>query len=97
MEPPASEEHAMKTLLTVSALGAMLGLAAPALAADPKPAPAASAAATGPVSDVTAAAPDKTRYCVMTEPTTGSRISKRVCQTRGDWLKEGFDPLSRSK
>ncbi len=32
------------------------------------------------------------RYCVMTE-TTGSRIARQVCQTRADWLDQGFDPL----
>ena len=49
------------------------------------PAPSASAPAQAkPVKD--------TRYCVESL-TTGSRIRRKACRTRAQWLEEGFDPL----
>lgn len=33
-----------------------------------------------------------TRYCLETM-TTGSRLARKVCKTRAEWLQEGFDPL----
>lgn len=33
-----------------------------------------------------------TRYCVVAT-FTGSRIEKKTCLTRDEWLKRGFDPL----
>ncbi len=33
----------------------------------------------------------KTKYCVMTA-VTGSRMDRKVCRTRAEWLAEGFDP-----
>jgi hypothetical protein len=35
----------------------------------------------------------KTRYCVVTE-ITGSRLPRRQCQTRQQWLEVGYDPLN---
>lgn len=32
------------------------------------------------------------RYCV-TGTTTGSRLARKACRTRAEWLSEGFDPL----
>lgn len=32
------------------------------------------------------------RYCVE-GAITGSRIGRKECRTRAEWLKEGFDPL----
>lgn len=32
------------------------------------------------------------RYCVRNER-TGSRLSRRECHTRAEWLQRGFDPL----
>ena len=49
------------------------------------PAPAAKAApGAKPVKDK--------RYCVESMA-TGSRIARRTCKTRAEWLDEGFDPL----
>ncbi|WP_423601978.1 hypothetical protein [Sphingomonas sp. MS122] len=31
-------------------------------------------------------------YCVQDVP-TGSRLIRKDCRTRAEWLKEGFDPL----
>lgn len=36
------------------------------------------------------------RYCIVAT-VTGSRIPYKTCQTRGAWLKEGFDPLDPDK
>ena len=35
----------------------------------------------------------RVKYCVMDE-TTGSRIARKICRTREEWLSEGFDPLA---
>ena len=32
------------------------------------------------------------RYCVEST-ITGSRVARKVCRTRAEWLEEGFDPL----
>ena len=78
----------MKTLLTLTALA--LVSATPALAIDPKPAPSPDATAT-----TRAPAGKPIRYCVIMDPPTGTRIHTKVCQTRDDWLKQGFDPVTR--
>lgn len=49
----------------------------------PAPAPTTSAEAK-PVKDK--------MYCVQ-GTLTGSRIPRKDCRTRAEWLKEGFDPL----
>lgn len=36
------------------------------------------------------------KYCIDTE-LTGSRIPKRQCQTRAEWLATGVDPLELVK
>ena len=37
-----------------------------------------------------------TRYCVVNQ-VTGSRIPRRTCKTRADWLAdEGVDPLAKA-
>lgn len=66
--------------IMLSALAAAASPASPTAGATPRPAPAAPVAA-------------ERRYCVETT-NTGSRIPKRECHTRGDWMKQGFDPLA---
>ena len=39
---------------------------------------------------------DSRKYCIDTV-TTGSRIPKRQCQTRAEWLDDGVDPLKLIK
>ena len=34
----------------------------------------------------------QTRYCIVETP-TGSRLQRRECRTRKEWLDRGFDPL----
>ena len=90
----------MKTLLSIAALG--LVSATPAIAQPFSPsraAPAANAPAlVAPAPTGSAGSVAKpTRYCVMQESMTGSRLRKKVCNTREDWLKQGFDPLDPKK
>lgn len=39
---------------------------------------------------------DSRKYCIDTM-TTGSRIPKRQCKTRAEWLDDGTDPLELIK
>ena len=61
---------------------------------------ASAATPSAPASGASQAAPAPTpataerRYCVVTVP-TGSRLERRDCRTRAEWLREGFDPLAR--
>ena len=80
--------------LTLAAAALGLTLAMPAHAADPKPARTPDAAPTASNAGETKAPARVTRYCVMMEPATGSRIWEKRCQTRDAWLKRGFDPLA---
>jgi hypothetical protein len=66
---------------------AMLATTASAQAADAKDQPVASATDTG---GAQAATPK--RYCIKDTP-TGTRIEKKTCKTREEWLDTGFDPL----
>jgi len=34
----------------------------------------------------------RTKYCVMAT-STGSRVLRKICRTRDEWLVEGFDPF----
>ncbi|MEG3088606.1 hypothetical protein [Sphingomonas sp. PB4P5] len=34
------------------------------------------------------------RYCVI-DTVTGSRLPQKTCQTREQWLDQGFDPLAK--
>ena len=72
-------------LAMMIASGAMLGT--PALAVDrPEPTVAPAPAPDAQLKPV--------RYCVK-GVITGSRLERRVCKTRAEWLKEGVDPTAR--
>jgi hypothetical protein len=51
-----------------------------------------AAAVPAPVATPVASA--KTRYCIV-DTRTGSRIPKRTCKTRAEWLERGFDPAAK--
>jgi hypothetical protein len=70
--------------LAVAAAGALTFAAAPAFA-DPKPGEAPQPPAV--------AKSEKTKYCVVSE-LTGTRLPKKTCRTRAQWLNQGFDPLA---
>jgi hypothetical protein len=69
----------------VVAAGALAFTAAPAFAGDPKPGEAPQPPAV--------AKTDKTKYCIVGE-ITGSRMPRKTCKTRVQWLQQGFDPLA---
>jgi len=82
-----------KTLSAAAALFASVALVAgavsPAAAANDPAAPKAR-------QEQTEAKSDTRKYCIDTT-TTGSRIEKRDCRTRADWLEVGVDPLKLIK
>lgn len=36
----------------------------------------------------------KKRYCVSQQVVTGSFVSRKICKTRAQWLKDGVDPTA---
>ena len=54
-------------------------------AKEPKSPPASTATTEAP-------APKAQRYCVEETP-TGTRLPRKTCLTREEWLDKGFDPL----
>lgn len=76
--------------------GALLATATPAFADIAKPATDASfEVSTAPAATAAPkAAVKQARYCIK-ETLTGSRLPTRVCNTREDWLAQGFDPLAK--
>ena len=64
------------------------GAVAPASAAIPEPVKAPAK----PVQQAKQPSPQQ-RYCVDVKM-TGTRIAKRDCRTRADWMAQGFDPLN---
>ncbi|GAA0440442.1 MULTISPECIES: hypothetical protein [Sphingomonas] len=88
------------TIRVVAAAAALvLGVAtvaAPAMA-EPRTVPAPATTTTTESVDTASTtsgtkAKRETRYCAETE-ITGSRLPRRQCQTREDWLRDGVDPL----
>jgi hypothetical protein len=50
-----------------------------------------------PVVAATAQVPSTTKYCVV-DTLTGSRVPRKQCRTRTDWIaNRGFDPLAATK
>ncbi|PAX08685.1 hypothetical protein [Sphingomonas lenta] len=81
----------MKTIIAVIAATLAVPAVAQPEAAPRRPAIAAPAQAGGP-----ATAKKETRYCVD-DVVTGSRLRRRTCDTRANWLREGYDPLTDLK
>ncbi len=69
---------------------AAAAIGAQASAADTAATTAATASATAPAAQ-SAAKPKS--YCVK-EALTGSRLERKVCKTRDEWLAQGWDPLN---
>lgn len=78
----------MRKFITAAAASLIVATAAPAMARDTAPsAPAQS-------TEAAAVKTDSKRYCVETM-TTGSRLAKKICKTRADWIADNnFDPLA---
>ena len=50
-----------------------------------------------PIANTTSIQPKvEKRYCV-TDVMTGSRVPRKLCKTRAEWLTLGFDPLEPNK
>lgn len=78
----------MRKFITAAAASLIIASAAPAMARDT--APSASAQS----DEAAAAKADTKRYCVVTK-NTGSRLAKKTCKTRADWIADdNFDPLA---
>jgi len=83
-----------KTLLTLAAFGLLASTNASADPREPKPAPSASPAINdGSSADRTTGAVQSRRYCIVAGDITGTRLNRKICHTRDDWMKQGFDPL----
>lgn len=77
------------------ALTAALMSVAPAAFAEPaKTAPEPATEQAEVVQAPAARSAKPVRYCVI-ETMTGSRIPVKQCQSREDWLAQGFDPLAK--
>ncbi len=65
----------------------MLALAQPAGAADGATAAASAASA----ASIQAKASQPKKICINVVPDTGSRLARRTCKTKAEWVDEGFD------
>jgi hypothetical protein len=74
-------------MIAVQLIAAGLTLAAAPTTVEPREAPPAPA-------PVSAQAKPATRYCIV-DTYTGSRIPRKLCKTRDQWMDQGFDPLVR--
>lgn len=81
-------------MITFQLVAMTLSLAAAPAAPDPRPAASPSAAsAPAAAAEAQPAKLDRKRYCVV-DTITGSRLPRRQCRTRAEWLNLGFDPLA---
>jgi hypothetical protein len=89
------EDNMIKTVI-FAVSGALIAAASPALAdtgrAPAEPTTSANTAGSGGKAATKSAASQ--RYCVK-ETNLDSRIPRRTCQTRDEWLAQGFDPLAK--
>lgn len=69
----------------------LIAIALTAAALSPRPASSITPAS---APSPTAQADPAQRYCIEATP-TGTRIPRRDCRTRADWLRDGFDPVQR--
>jgi hypothetical protein len=85
-------EHSTRLRIAAAALAcaATPGAVLAAQASDPPKSVAAPITSGG--GAFQAPAPKATRYCVI-DTATGTRVPRKVCDTREAWLNRGFDPL----
>jgi hypothetical protein len=96
-----SKETIMTIRVVAAAAALVFGVATVAAPAFAEPRTVPAPATTASTENVDTAAASKpatkakraTRYCAETE-ITGSRLPRRYCQTREDWLRDGVDPLN---
>jgi hypothetical protein len=73
---------------------ALMSVAQIAVAEPAKTAPEPATEQTEAVQAPAARTAKPVRYCVV-ETLTGSRIPVKQCQSREDWMAQGFDPLAK--
>lgn len=85
----------IKTVV-IALSSALIATASPALAdgARAPVEPSSATSTTAPVQAPSAKPASAKRYCVIDTP-TGSRLPHKTCQTREQWLDQGFDPLAK--
>ena len=81
-------------LALAGAVATVLMVPAAASAADVQPGAAAAGVA---AASIVQSSNPSTRYCVVVAHATGSMIDRKICRTRDEWLKTGFDPLAANK
>ncbi len=77
---------AVQLIATAAALGM-------SITDEPRGAPAVASASASIAASQSVAERAPTRYCVI-DTITGSRIKRKTCQTRAEWMREGFDPIA---
>ncbi|HEX8383171.1 MAG TPA: hypothetical protein VF592_07335 [Sphingomonas sp.] len=70
--------------------------AAPVANARPEPTRGSPPAAIPAQAESPAVRSKQVRYCVM-GTMTSSRIARKTCRTRDEWLANGFDPLAAGR
>ena len=56
----------------------------------------ASAKESAPASEASSPS-DKTRYCIKSEPVTGTILSTKTCKTLAQWKALGYDPTQKQR
>ncbi|ONF96239.1 hypothetical protein [Sphingomonas jeddahensis] len=79
--------------MTIYAFAAALALGTAAPEPAPAPAPAPIAPAEQSLGRDVKPSTDMRRVCVIGD-VTGSRLPRRHCQTRAEWVAQGVDPLA---
>lgn len=80
------------TLIATACAG--LVAAAPASAEQATATAAGAAMAAASSQQKAKAQPDKAKYCMKVEATTGSRIAQRECRSKAEWEALGLDTAS---
>jgi hypothetical protein len=88
------EDIMIKTVIFAIS-GAIIATATPALADSARaPVEPTNTTTLAAVQAVNAKPVAAKRYCVI-DTMTGSRLPYKTCQTRDQWLAQGFDPLAK--
>ena len=73
-------------------------LAAAAVAVTLSAGVAAAKQDTTPANEVSAPAPsEKTRYCIKSQPVTGTMLQAQQCKTLAQWKALGVDPTAKRR
>jgi hypothetical protein len=82
----------MRATISIIALSVAAALSTPAAATPTAAAATGATGATGAANSAAAAAHAKSvKYCMKTEPGTGSRLRETKCLTKDEWAVRGID------